>query len=193
MNKNYRLLKKFFFLFIIILISRCHNPEFKINNGNINKFKISNIENTIDESVHEMAKNKSYNAYRTKFALTNLSLDTFIIRTNRFILPQESICWGPERYKFNNYEFYAGPVIDKTEKFYPMSSVPVRMKVFETSLLDSFLYQPELLLNNRRYRLKFMFRKNEDETGYDLKDSISTAVMMKDTIIDYSNRRIRAE
>ena len=72
-------------------------------------------------------------------------------------------------------------------------SLELFTRSYELSILDSFLYRPELVLNNKRYRLEYMFRQNNDGTGYYLKDSTSIAVMMKDSTADYSNVRLGVE
>ena len=180
-----------FIMNYLILESGCELNDSHIPDEEFKEFAISNVDNLLNLG-HKSKVERAYSTYYTQFTLTNLSQDTFTIVARGTVLPQHSLLIkGGASYTFLNYEHYRDPEKLKFKKFFPKDSIKLTMQVTNIfSLQDSFLYRPELVLNNRRYRLQYMFRKNEDQTGYFLIDSLSNASLMKDTIVDYSNYRI---
>ena len=180
----------FTFILFYVILEGCDSDQ--IESRDIKHFAISNIQNLVNWRGENLKK--SYDTYLTKFTLTNLSHDTFTIVARGTILPQHSLGWNRgDKNMHLNYEHYGSPEKRRAVKYFPMDSIELTMKNTATYLLDSFMYRPELVLNNRRYRLEYMFRQNDEGTGYYLKDSISSAVMLEDTIADYSNYNIGIE
>lgn len=183
-----------FILFYLIIESSCGYSDSQINNEHIKTFAISNILNIKNHNTEPLGAKRNYDTYYTEFTLTNLCRDTFTVVRRSRILPQHSLGWdGSQLERYLNYEIFSNPQKNKTITLFPMDSMVLFTRSFELSILDSFLYRPEIVLNNKRYRLEYMFRKKDDGSGYYLKDSTSTAVMMKDSTADYSNFRLGVE
>lgn len=169
-----------------LVLTSCTFPDTLTNYETINKFKISNINNLEFIRNDKLPRQRGNIAYSTQFTLTNLSEDTFSLSHRSFIMPHHSLGWeGKRGVRYINYEYFGKPIRHDSLLFSPADTIQLYMKVKHSALMDSILYRPELVFKKRRYRLEYMFRKNDEGTGYYLKDNISSAVMMKDTIADY--------